>query len=57
MREAGRLAADNSQSGAAISTGNQFFDATVVETGARSAAILHEHLGEVATIAQGAIER
>jgi predicted thioesterase len=56
VREPGRLTAHDSQTRTAIATGNQFFDATVVETSARRAPILHEYLGKVTSIAQGAIE-
>lgn len=54
--ETGRLAAYDSQARTAIATGDQFFDSTIVETSARRAPILYEHLGEVTPIAQGAIE-
>ena len=56
MREPCRIAANHAQSGAAIATGDELFDPTVVEATARRSPILDEHLGEVAAAAQRAIE-
>jgi hypothetical protein len=51
MREAGGIAAHDPQARAAIATGHQFLDATVVETSTRRAPILYEHLGKVTAVA------
>jgi fluoroacetyl-CoA thioesterase len=55
--EAGGLAADDAQPGAAVASRNELLDAAVVEATTRRAAVLDEDLGEVAAASQCLVER
>ena len=56
MGESGGLTGDDPDAGTAVAPRGQFLDPAVVEGGRRRAAVLHEHLGELATGAQCDLE-
>jgi fluoroacetyl-CoA thioesterase len=57
VRKTRRVAAHHAQSGAAIATGDELFDATIVEPAARRSAVFHEHFRELAALAHRVLER
>ena len=57
VRVAGGVAPHDADAGAPLAAGDQFLDLGVVEAGGRDPAVLREHLGEVATVVEGGLER
>ena len=56
MCETGRVAADHTQSGAAVAARNQLLDSPVVEPTTRRTPVLHEDFGEVAAVPECMVE-
>ena len=56
VREPGRVAAHDTDAGAALATGDELLGATLVVSCARGAAVLDEDLGEVTALAQCLVE-
>ena len=57
VREAGGLAADDPDAGAALAAGHELLDLGVVEPRRRDPPVLGEHLREVATAREGRVQR
>jgi hypothetical protein len=57
VRVAGGTTPDHADARAPLATGGELLDLAVVEAGRRDAAVLGEHLGEVAATAQRGLQR
>ena len=55
--EPGGVATDDAQPGAAVATGHELLDPSVVETAARRTPVLDEHLCKIAAVLQRMVER